>query len=64
MQRKNGASKRVLNHIRNSEYYDVTAKEEARPEVRMRNFKPTGRRKVVQGTVKPDGTWRAGSALA
>ena len=55
MKRKNGASKRVLGWIRHSDFYDTSKKEAVANPTAGR--KPTGKRKIIRGAVKPDGTW-------
>lgn len=55
MQRKNGASRRVLAFIRTSDFRDTSKKEAVANPTAGR--KPTGKRKIIRGSVKPDGTW-------
>lgn len=54
MKRINGASRQVLGWIRTDDFYTSN---NTGAEVRMKPNKPTGRRKVVNASVKPDGSW-------
>jgi len=59
MQRKNGASRRVLAFIRTSDFSDTSKKEAVAKPAKERGAgrKPTGKRRIIRGSVKPDGTW-------
>jgi hypothetical protein len=56
MQRKRGTTTKVLSWIRKDDFY-TNKREEVPASIRMKPNKPTGRRKIVQGAVKPDGSW-------
>lgn len=59
MQRKKGPSRKVLNHLRTDDFYSRNdGRIEAAPP-RMKSHRTTGRRKIVRGRVKQDGTWSA-----
>ena len=59
MQRKNGASRRVLGFIRSTDFYANSKKEAVAKPAKERGAgrKPTGKRRIIRGSVKPDGTW-------
>lgn len=55
MKKANGAKRSVLGFIREVVFYEHTA--EVKAEIRMKNNKPTGRRKIINGSVAKNGTW-------
>jgi len=61
MKRKNGASRQVLGWIRTDDFYESTIERAVTKPTEKRGAgrKPTGKRKIVRGSIKPDGTWNA-----
>lgn len=57
MQRKKGPSRKVLNHLRTDDFYTRDDMSVMAAPPRMKSHRTTGRRKIVRGTVKQDGSW-------
>jgi len=59
MQRKNGASRQVLGWIRTDDFYANSIEGVVAKPAKERGAgrKPTGKRRIIRGSVKPDGTW-------
>lgn len=53
-QRRKGATETVLGWVRKDDFY---SNDRGAVHARMKPNKPTGRRKIVRGAVRPDGTW-------